>query len=57
MEQLLEESAKRIAEIDKLKDKYGYFIYAEARANMPLHIEKKLEQLHAKQSDFELEYT
>lgn len=56
IERLWEQSAKRIAEIDKLEDKYGYFMDSSARASMPMLIEQKLERLHAEQSAFEAEH-
>lgn len=56
MERLWDLSAKRIAEIDQLEDKFGYFNDQQARALMPLHIEQRLERLHAEQSEFECNY-
>lgn len=56
MEKLWEKSAQRIAEIDRLEDKYGYFMDSSARAKMPMHIEQKLERLHEEQSKFESEH-
>ncbi len=55
-EVMWEESRKRIAEIDRLEDKYGYFINADERASMPNHIRQRLDILHDQQSKFEAEY-
>lgn len=56
IETMWELSAKRIAEIDRLEDKYGYFMDSSARASMPMHIEQKLKRLHDEQSAFEAEH-
>lgn len=54
--EMWEQSAKRIAEIDKLEDKYGYFNSVGQRAEMPHHIEEKLKHLHQEQSAFESDH-
>lgn len=56
IETLWELSAKRIAEIDKLEEQFGYFNDESARATMPMHIEQRLERLHKEQSAFEAEH-
>ncbi len=55
-EELWKQSSERIAEIDKLEDQYGFYQDKEARAIMPYHIKQRLEELHAEQSAFEVEY-
>ena len=55
-ETMWNESARRIAEIDKLEDKYGYLANADERTLMPNNIRQRLEFLHEQQSKFEAEY-
>lgn len=47
-------AASRIAEIDKLWDRY--YANAESESDIPAHIKDKYERLNAEQSAFEAQY-